>query len=107
MFNRALEAIWQALDAANKYVVATSPFSLAKDEARLPRVAQILANLLEGLRVVAGVLEPFMPVTAGRMLEMLAVAPEAAALPFGQGLKAGHRVKPPVALFPRIEKPKA
>jgi methionyl-tRNA synthetase len=114
-FNRALEAIWQALDASNKYVVATSPFSLVNEQQRLPvvmrtaakldRVAQILANLLEGLRVVAGVLEPFMPVTSGRMLEMLAVAPEAAALPFGD-FKAGYQVKPPVALFPRIEKPK-
>ena len=48
-FNRALEAIWQALDAANKYIVATSPFTLAKDPANLPRVAQILANLVEGI----------------------------------------------------------
>ena len=52
-FNRALEAIWQVLDAANKYIVATAPFTLAKDPARMPRVAQILVNLLEGLRVIA------------------------------------------------------
>jgi methionyl-tRNA synthetase len=104
-FKRALDEIWIALDSANIYVAETEPFR--KIRTNKEEAAQILANLLEGLRVVAGVLEPFMPVTSGRMLEMLAVAPEAAMLPFGEGLKAGHRVKPPVALFPRIEKPKA
>ncbi|MGO9605012.1 MAG: methionine--tRNA ligase [Candidatus Binataceae bacterium] len=103
-FNRALEAIWQALDAANKYVVATSPFTLAKDPANLPRVAEIIANLLEGLRVVADTLEPFMPITSRRILELLAVDEATAHVPFGSGLKPGHRVNAPVPLFPRIEK---
>ncbi len=105
-FNRALEVIWQALDAANKYIVATAPFSLAKDPANMPRVAWILANLLEGLRVVADALEPFMPVTSRRMFEMLAVDEKIARAPFGQGIRKGHRVNPPVPLFPRIEKAK-
>jgi methionyl-tRNA synthetase len=106
-FNRALEAIWQALDVANKYVVATSPFTLAKDPAQMPRVAQIMANLLEALRVIADTLEPFMPVTSKRMLDLLGVDEATARAPFGQGLKPGHRVNPPVALFPRIEKKRA
>ena len=72
-FNRALEAIWQSLDAANKYIVATSPFTLAKDPDQLPRVAQILANLVEGLRIVADNLEPFMPVTSKKILALLNV----------------------------------
>ncbi len=103
-YNRALEAIWQALDAANKYVVATSPFTLAKDPAKLPRVAEILANLLEGLRVVADTLEPFMPVTSEKLMRLLGVSGDTAHLPFGAGLKAGHRVSPPEALFPRIDR---
>ncbi|MGH7934307.1 MAG: methionine--tRNA ligase [Candidatus Binataceae bacterium] len=102
--NRALEAIWQALDVANKYVAATAPFTLAKDAANLPRVGRILANLLEALRVIAGVLEPFMPVTAGKLFDLLGIDAEAAHGPYGQGLKPGHKVKVPVALFPRIEK---
>ena len=72
-FNRGLDAVWQVLDAANKYIVATSPFTLAKDPAKLPRVAQILANLLEGLRVIAATLEPFMPRQAAKLLELLGV----------------------------------
>ncbi|HJZ69627.1 MAG TPA: methionine--tRNA ligase [Blastocatellia bacterium] len=106
-FNRALEVIWQALDAANKYVVATSPFTLAKDPAKLPRVAEVIANLLEGLRVIGYELEPFMPTASRRMLDLLSADEGLASAPFGQGFKIGHRVKPPVPLFPRIEKPHA
>ncbi|MFZ1121001.1 MAG: class I tRNA ligase family protein, partial [Candidatus Binataceae bacterium] len=103
-FNRALEFIWQAVDAANKYIVGTAPFTLAKDPDKLPRVAQILANLLEGLRVIAATLEPFMPRQAARLLDLLGVDEAAAYAPFGAGLKLGDRVKAPVALFPRIDK---
>ena len=103
-FNRALEAIWQALDAANKYIVATSPFTLAKDPANGPRVAQILANLVEGLRVVADTLEPFMPVASKKILGLLNVDEKLARAPYGDGIKPGHRVNPTTPLFPRIDK---
>jgi len=105
-FNRALETIWQALDVANKYIVQTAPFTLAKDPAKMPRVAQILGNLVEGLRVVASALEPFMPVTAQRILDLLQADAATAAAPYGQGLKPGHKVNPATPLFPRIDKPK-
>jgi methionyl-tRNA synthetase len=103
-FNRGLEAIWQALDVANKYIVQTAPFTLAKEQSKLPRVAQILANLTDALRVAAFALEPFMPVTSRRILELLQVEDAAAAAPYGWGLKAGRKVKPATPLFPRIDK---
>ena len=103
-FNRALEAIWQALDAANKYIVSTSPFTLAKDPANLPRVAEILANLVEGLRVAAYTLEPFMPVASKKILGLLNVDEKLARAPYGDGIKPGHRVNPTTPLFPRIDK---
>jgi methionyl-tRNA synthetase len=106
-FNRALEVIWQALDAANKYIVATSPFTLARQPEKMGRVAEIIATLLEGLRVVADALEPFMPATSRRLLDLLAVDEAVARLPYGEGLKPGHRVNPPAALFPRIVKRRA
>jgi methionyl-tRNA synthetase len=102
-FNRGLETIWQALDVANKYIVQTAPFTLAKDQARLPRVAQILANLTETLRVVATSLEPFMPVTSRRILDLLQVGESSTRASYGQGLKAGHKVRPATPLFPRID----
>ena len=106
-FNRALEKLWSALDAGNKYIVATAPFTLAKDSAQLPRVARILANLVEALRATAAALEPFMPATSRRILDLLNVDEAHARLPFGQGIKPGHRVNPTTPLFPRIEKLKA
>jgi methionyl-tRNA synthetase len=105
-FKTALELLWNLLDVANKYVAATAPFTLAKDPANLPRVASILANLIEALRVIADMLEPFMPVTSGKILALLNVDAATARQPFGAGIKPGHKVNPPVALFPRIEKPK-
>jgi methionyl-tRNA synthetase len=103
-FKGALERIWSDIDATNKYIVATQPFTLAKDPTQREYLGQILANLVEEVRVIADVLEPFMPVTARRIAEMLNVDDELLRKPFGEGLKPGHRVKPPVALFPRIEK---
>jgi methionyl-tRNA synthetase len=104
-FKGALEDIWQTLDAANKYIVATAPFSLAKDPANLPQVAQILANLMETIRVVADALEPFMPVTAAKIFDVLNVRDDATKrAPYGDGLKPGHNVQPPTPLFPRREK---
>jgi methionyl-tRNA synthetase len=105
-FNRALELIWQALDVANKYIVQTAPFTLARDQSKLPRVAQIMSNLAEALRVAAFALEPFMPVTSRRMTDLLQVEERVARAPYGQGLKPGHKLKPATPLFPRIDKSK-
>ncbi len=106
-FNRALDAIQVALDVANKYIVTTEPFKIAKDPASMPRVEQILANLLEALRVAADLLEPFLPTMAAKLVDLLNVDESALRAPYGSGLKPGHHVKPPIPLFPRIEKPKA
>src|SRR6202050_4332473 len=105
-FNRALEAIAQALDPANKYIVITEPFKMSKDPAAMPRVDQILANLVEALRVTADMIEPFMPAMSAKLADLLNVDEETLRKPYGEGLKPGHRVKEPVALFPRIEKAK-
>ena len=105
-FNRALEVIWDFLDAANKYIAVWAPFSLMKDPANTDRVAHIIANLLEALRVIADALEPFMPVTARRIFGQLNLDPDgdAARAPYGRGLKPGHKLNAPAPLFPRIEK---
>jgi methionyl-tRNA synthetase len=106
-FNRALDAIQVALDVANKYIVITEPFKMAKDPAQLPRVEQILANLMEALRVAADLLEPFLPTMSAKLVDLLNVDEQTWRAPYGEGLKPGHRVKPPIPLFPRIDKAKA
>jgi len=105
MLSRALEAVWRALDRANKYIVETAPFSLAKNESSLPRVGAILHRLLECLRVSAELLWPFMPETAERIWALLGLERSQLRLPgarWGQAFGSGHRVGKPVSLFPRI-----
>jgi methionyl-tRNA synthetase len=106
-FNRGLDAIQVALDVANKYIVITEPFKIAKDPASMPRVEQILANLLEALRVAADLLEPFLPTMSAKLVDLLNVDEKTLRAPYGEGLKPGHSVKPPIPLFPRIDKPKS
>jgi methionyl-tRNA synthetase len=105
-FHRALEALWRAIDQANKYVVVTAPFTLAKDPAQRPRVGTILHHLLEALRASALLLAWSLPETSARMFELLAVEPVAtlpADLAWGHNFAPGHRTWAPVILFPRIE----
>ena len=105
-FHRGLEALWRALDQANKYVVETAPFTLAKDKARLPRVGAILHELCEALRVTAQLVEPFLPETARRLVALLGLPAERLGeldLAWGRAFVPGHRTSPPEALFPRIE----
>lgn len=105
-FHRALEALWRAIDYANKYIVVTAPFTLAKDAAQRPRVGSILHQLLEALNAAALQLQWFMPETSARIFALLGLAPPAtlpADLGWGTHFAPGAHVQPPVALFPRIE----
>jgi len=107
-FHRGLEAVWRAIDAANKYIVETAPFTLAKDRAALPRVGAILHNCTEALRVAAQLVAPFLPDTAERLREGLGLAAARFAdleLPWGEAFVPGHRLEKPVALFPRLDRP--
>ncbi|HEU4340730.1 MAG TPA: methionine--tRNA ligase, partial [Candidatus Binatia bacterium] len=52
-FHRALEAVWGALDHANRYIVQTAPFTLIKEPAKQARVGEVLHHLLEALRTVS------------------------------------------------------
>jgi methionyl-tRNA synthetase len=105
-FHRALEALWRAIDHANKYVVETAPFSLAKDAARRPRAGAVLHELCETLRVTAQLVEPFLPETAARLWELLGLPVASRTdldVPWGAAFPPGHRTRPPEPLFPRVE----
>lgn len=106
-FHRALEALWAAIDHANRYIVQTSPFVLFRDPARRPRVGAILHHLLEAMRAASHLMAPFLPETADEIRQLLnlpeGVGEESPA--WGQSFAPGHRVQPPKALFPRIELP--
>jgi methionyl-tRNA synthetase len=105
-FHRALEALWRALDHANKYVTETAPFTLAKEPRRRPRVGAILHELCEGLRTTAQLVAPFLPETACKLSTYLGFPDSRLAdleLPWGAAFAPGHHTGKGEPLFPRIE----
>jgi methionyl-tRNA synthetase len=104
-FHRALEALWSALDHANRYVVQTAPFTMVKDPNQQARVGEVLHHLLEVIRTLSRLLAPFMPDTASELRALLALPDDKTAShpPWGQGFQPGHKVNGPKVLFPRIE----
>ena len=104
-FHRALEVVWGAIDHANRYIVQTSPFVLFKDPRKRGRVGEILHHLLETIRTVGRLLSPFIPETAKEIQALLNMSDEDLhrPSPWGEFFTAGHKIKPPKVLFPRIE----
>ena len=101
----ALESIWALIGACNKYIDVTAPWILAKDEAKKDRLATVMYNLAESLRIVGIFLQPYLPNTAPKLFEQLGVSGELTAYEargFGK-LPAGTKVHKGDALFPRID----
>jgi methionyl-tRNA synthetase len=71
----ALDAIWLRVRRLNRYVEEQAPWVLAKDEARADELDRVLASLVEGLRVTAVVLHPWIPASSEKLLDALG-APE-------------------------------
>ena len=106
----ALEEVFKLIQRANKYIDETAPWVLARDEAKKPRLATVLYNLLEALRVSLTMLTPFMPDSCAKAFAQIG-ADEAAqswdkAGEYGV-LPAAVSVRKGETLFPRIDMVKA
>lgn len=105
-FSRALERTWDLVRRANRFVEEREPWKLAKDPAAAPRLASTMYQLAESLRLVAALVEPFMPTKAAAMRTQLGLDPVALKvadeLRWGL-LKPGTATKKGDPLFPRIE----
>ena len=99
-----LQEVFKLLNRANKYIDETAPWALAKAEEHKKRLARVLYNLEESLRIAAGFLSPFIPETAEKILQRLG-NPQAdweslqrwGVLPATAGMEQGE------ALFQRID----
>jgi len=69
--NLALAEIFKVISRANKYIDETAPWVLAKDEANKPRLAAVLYNLLEAIRISTSLLSAFMPSTMPKVWEQI------------------------------------
>lgn len=99
-----MDAIISLARRSNKYIDETMPWVLAKDEAQKPRLGAVLYNLLESIRFLAVLLQPFMPETAEKIFAQLNTdCKDYASLSAFGGLHAGDKVGEPVPLFGRID----
>ena len=111
--NRGLADVIAAVKACNRYFEETRPWALAKDDGDRDRLATVLYQAAEGLRVISGLLLPVMPAKMTAMRQALGIDPDEAESPridqleqWGQ-LVAGAAVADIKPLFPRAEMPPA
>ncbi len=102
----ALEEVFRLIQRANKYIDETMPWALARDEAKKPRLASVMYNLLEALRVSLIMLTPFIPESCDKAFAQIGADGSCrtwdSALSYG-ALPSEVEVHKGETLFPRID----
>ncbi|MGD1280161.1 methionine--tRNA ligase [Mycobacterium seoulense] len=104
----ALEAIWLMLGEANKYFSAQQPWVLRKSESEADqlRFRTVLYTTCEAVRIAALLVQPVMPDSAGKLLDLLGQAADQRAFDaVGARLAPGTKLPPPTGVFPRHQLP--
>ncbi|TYT75906.1 methionine--tRNA ligase [Desulfobotulus mexicanus] len=109
-FHKALMAVWAFIGQLNKYIDTTAPWELHKN-GQQPELDTVIYNMLEGLRIVTGLISPVMPETAVKMQQHLGLDPgledcqavSLESLKKWGSLPSGHTLPKAIRLFPRIE----
>ena len=104
-FNMALEEIWILVRRANKYIDETMPWALAKDEAKKPRLDNVLHNLAEAIRIISVLIHPFMHTTSDAIRKQMGLWYADVAWEDAYTFEAmcGEQVKKGDAIFPRLD----
>jgi methionyl-tRNA synthetase len=99
-FTEALEDIWKLIRAANAYIDHQAPWALRKTDTA--RMATVLRVLLDAIRMVGFLLQPFMPGSMAALLDQLGVAPDARQIAaLETPLADGAGLPAPFGIFPR------
>src|SRR5699024_2898258 len=106
-FSVALSSIWQLISRTNKYIDETEPWVLAKDDAQKARLGNVMAHLVESLRMTAIMLQPFLTEAPGKIWEQLGIADESlhawdSLLTHGN-VQAGTKIQKGDPIFPRLD----
>lgn len=104
--NNALAEIFKVISRANKYIDETTPWILGKDESKKARLASVLYNLLETIRICTTLLSCFMPTTMPKVWEQIGA--DTSLITYENAGKTGVlpldvTVKKGAPLFPRID----
>ena len=101
----ALTEIFNLYKRCNKYIDETTPWTLAKDEAKSDRLATVLYNLVESISIATNLLAPFLPDTAKKIFAQLNTAPRSLdeLNQFGLYPSGNKVVETPEILFARLD----
>jgi len=106
-FHKALISIWDFIGMTNRYIVEQEPWALAKDPSSKAKLDTVIYNILEALRVIAILLLPFMPDSAGDILTRLGIenieSQNFDSVRTWSGLPKGNVLTRGKSLFPRVE----
>ncbi len=103
--SEAINAVFDIFNRTNKYIDETTPWILAKNTDDHDRLATVIYNLLESIRIGAILLSPFLPDAAERIFEQLNVSNKDYKLIFDfRGIVPGIKLNNPEPLFLRIDK---
>ena len=109
-FQNALEQVFKTIQRANKYIDENAPWTLAKDQGNRARLATVMYNLLETVRICAVLLTPFIPDSAEKIFDQIGACP---CCRIWEKANVWGSLRPDVtvhkgeALFPRIDAEKA
>jgi methionyl-tRNA synthetase len=101
-FHEALEHIWAVVRAANGYVDRQAPWALRKTDQQ--RMQTVLYVLMESIRNLTLLVQPFVPEAAARLLDQLGIDTDARTFAFfgpHHALESGRRLPAPQPIFPR------
>lgn len=104
----SIKLVWSFISRTNKYIDETTPWVLGKDEARKAELNRVLYDLVESLRAISVMIEPFIPTTARRIWVQLNLPQNFDEIRIsdieGWGkTPVGIQINKPEQLFPRIE----
>ena len=105
-FSVALSDVWLIISKCNKYIDETMPWQLGKDEEKYPRLAAVLYNLCEALRIVSVLISPVMPETSKKIQLQLNIPENLCTLELCKKWEVLNKtlsVNKGNALFPRID----
>lgn len=107
-FSSALAEIWKAISRTNKYIDETMPWTLAKDDSKRGRLAAVLYNLAESIRIISILIQPFMPETPKKIWNQLGLEENSPLISWESAGRWGMypedaRVKKGELIFPRID----
>ena len=107
-YSAALGAIWRLVSRANKYIDETAPWVLAREEASRGRLATVIYNLVESIRIITVAAAPFMPTLPVRVNEQFSFFKDPERITWEEAkswglLVPGGKVHKKENLFPRVE----